>query len=135
MDADTFAEVVDRQLRICKDVLVDKAREYAPDADRLHNFRVAAAIQDVDMLEAVAGMMAKHTVSVYDMCSSAETFTIDQWNEKITDNINYLILLRAVVEELDNEKSEDAQVLLTPEEEFARALRNLLFPPKTRKAE
>jgi hypothetical protein len=133
MDSETFAEVVDNQLRICKDVLVDKAREYAPDEDRLHNFRVAAAIQNVDMLEAVAGMMAKHTVSVYDMCGSEKTFTTDQWNEKITDSINYLILLRAVVQELED--SPDVHVELTPEEDFARALRNVLFPPVSRKAQ
>ena len=100
MDGEKFAEIVDLQFRLCTDVLVDKAREYAPDADRLHNFRVAAALQDVDLLEACAGMMAKHTVSVYDMCGSTETFTIEQWSEKITDHINYLVILRAIVQEM-----------------------------------
>lgn len=103
MDGDRFAEIVELQTRLCKNVLVDKAREYAPDEDRLHNFRVAAALQDVDLLEACAGMMAKHTVSIYDMCGSTETFTIEQWSEKITDHINYLIILRAIVEELQEE--------------------------------
>lgn len=113
MDGEKFAEIVDLQFRLCTDVLVDKAREYAPDTDRLHNFRVAAALQDVDLLEACAGMMAKHTVSVYDMCGSTETFTIEQWSEKITDSINYLVILRAIVQEMKD--AEDAE----PQEEIS----------------
>ena len=75
-----------------------KAKEYATE-DRLHNFRVAAVIQRVSAKDALAGMMAKHTVSVYDMCGSEETFSQELWDEKITDSINYLLLLRALVQE------------------------------------
>jgi hypothetical protein len=58
------------------------------------------------MLEACAGMMAKHTVSIYDMCGSEEPFYAEQWDEKITDHINYLILLRAIVYEMAEEEPE-----------------------------
>lgn len=44
-------------------------------------------------------MMAKHTVSIYDMCNSGLKYPIELWNEKITDHINYLLLLRAIIEE------------------------------------
>jgi hypothetical protein len=44
-------------------------------------------------------MMAKHTVSIYDMCNSGKEYSIDMWNEKITDSINYLLLLRALIED------------------------------------
>ena len=44
-------------------------------------------------------MMAKHTVSVYDMCNIGDNYPLELWSEKITDSINYLILLRALVEE------------------------------------
>lgn len=52
-----------------------------------------------DPKEALAGMMAKHTISVYDMCRSGKDYPIELWNEKITDHINYLLLLKAIVEE------------------------------------
>lgn len=106
MDSERFAEIVDLQLNLCKDVLVDKAREYATE-DRLHNFKVAADLQGVDLLEACAGMMAKHTVSIYDMCGSEEEFSAAQWDEKITDHINYLIILRAIVFEMFDENALD----------------------------
>lgn len=46
-------------------------------------------------------MMSKHVVSLYDMCySTLLHFDMEQWDEKkITDCINYLILLKALVKE------------------------------------
>ena len=45
-------------------------------------------------------MMSKHVVSLYDMCySSLLQFDLEQWDEKITDCINYLILLKALIKE------------------------------------
>ena len=38
-------------------------------------------------------MMSKHTVSIYDMCWSGQDYGLKLWQEKITDAINYLLLL------------------------------------------
>lgn len=103
MKTERFNQIVNTQLNTCKSIMQSKAKEYATE-DRLHNFRVAAVLQRVSAKDALAGMMAKHTVSVYDMCGSEETFSQELWDEKITDSINYLLLLRALIqeEELDN---------------------------------
>lgn len=103
LKTERFNQIVNTQLNTCKSIMQSKAKEYATE-DRLHNFRVAAVIQRVSAKDALAGMMAKHTVSVYDMCGSEETFSQELWDEKITDSINYLLLLRALIqeEELDN---------------------------------
>lgn len=90
----TVGDQIDRSIN----TLITKAKEYATE-DRLHNFKVAAALQGCTPKQALAGMMAKHSVSVYDMCRSTELFAMGQWNEKITDHINYLLILRAMVEE------------------------------------
>lgn len=105
MDAEQFADVVHDQFKLCEDVLIDKAREYATE-DRLHNFRVAADLQGVPMQTALAGMMAKHTISIYDMCRSEQMPKSRAWSEKITDHINYLILLQAIVVEYENDQAE-----------------------------
>lgn len=98
MKTEQFNQVVEEQLKRCTDVLIVKAKEYATD-DRLHNFKIAASLQNCTPRQALVGMMAKHTVSIYDMCKSNNEYSIDQWNEKITDHLNYLLLLRAIVEE------------------------------------
>lgn len=96
MDTNTFDKIINEQLNRCTDVLLNKAKEYAT-SDRLHNFKVAASLQSCHIKQSLAGMMAKHTVSVYDMCMSDTDYSLTLWDEKITDHINYLLLLRAVV--------------------------------------
>lgn len=98
MNRETYEKIVETQLQKCEDVLLMKSREYATDDDMLHNFNVAAELKGETPQQALAGFMAKHTVSVYDMCQAPDgKFTMEKWDEKITDHINYLILLKAVV--------------------------------------
>lgn len=101
MKQEQFKKIIDEQVNRSLDILVVKAKEYATE-DRLHNFKVAAGVQGVTPVQALSGMMCKHTVSVYDMCRGGN-YSIDMWNEKITDSINYLLLLRALIEEGKNE--------------------------------
>jgi hypothetical protein len=99
MNATKFENIVYDQQKLCTDILFRKAGEYATEDDRLHNFKVAASLQSVPLTHACAGMMAKHTVSIFDMCYDGKTYSIEQWEEKITDHINYLLLLKAIVQE------------------------------------
>ena len=98
MTAERFDKLTQEQVWRSTHVLCGKAKEYATE-DRLHNFKVAAALEGITQEQALAGMMAKHTVSVYDMCRSGEKYPIALWEEKITDSINYLLLLNAMVRE------------------------------------
>lgn len=101
MNNQKFMEIVNEQLDYCKSLLNVKVAEYNADQqDRLDSFKKAAALQHVTPKQALAGMMCKHTVSIYDMCSAGE-YSSDKWTEKITDSINYLLLLKAMVNEDD----------------------------------
>ena len=94
---DVFEEQVER----CASVMKKKTREYTGDEeDRLCAFKAAAALLHTTPERALAGMMAKHIVSLYDMCyAKNEKFRKEQWEEKITDSLNYLFLLSAVIRE------------------------------------
>lgn len=101
MTDEKFAEAIERMDRLTKSVLCAKAKEYATD-DRLHNFKFAGSLQRITPEAALGGMMAKHTVCVYDMINgvdSGESYPIEVWEEKIGDSINYLYLLYALVVE------------------------------------
>ena len=76
-------------------------KEYPGDReDRRSAFKIAASLQDCTPQRALVGMMAKHIVSLYDMCYSKNTtFTKQLWDEKITDSLNYLFLLAAIIRE------------------------------------
>jgi hypothetical protein len=106
MDAKTFDELVAKRIGKCISILCQKAEGYAAPEDRLHNFKVAASLQGITPREAIRGMMAKHTVSVYDMCKSNTVYPDAVWDEKLTDSINYLLLLEAIIQDENSEKRE-----------------------------
>lgn len=99
MNSDEFGNILSYQIQRTVDILGSKADEYADDTERLHNFKVIAALQGVTLRQAVVNLMAKHTVSIFDSARSSEEFTKEYWDEKITDHINYLILLQAALAE------------------------------------
>ncbi len=71
MKTEQFNQIIETILEHCADTLINKAKEYATE-DRLHNFKVAAGLQNTTPVQALFGMMSKHTVSVYDMCQGGE---------------------------------------------------------------
>ena len=95
MKSEEFEEVINKRIEMCKTVLCNKA-------DRLHNFKVAGELQSCTPVKALGSMMAKHTVSVYDLIDDYEqgkAISKEMWTEKIGDSINYLLLLTAMLEE------------------------------------
>ena len=100
MTNEEFEKIIGTAISRCMDTLKVKQGEYATE-DRLHNFNVAARLLGCTPHTALAGMMAKHTVSVYDLIQRHEKdehIPIELWREKIGDHINYLLLLTAMVE-------------------------------------
>ena len=99
MTSGVFNQHLQHMQKVTVETLMNKAQEYATDGDRLHNFKVAADVQGISPTAALAGMMAKHTVSVYDMIGTGEVYPLELWEEKIKDSINYLFLLWAFLHE------------------------------------
>lgn len=103
MTSEEFDKVINDQLDYCKELLCQKSKEYNPTLNnRFHSFLNAAVLQGVSLKKALAGMMAKHTVSIYDMCNGG-SYSVEKWTEKITDHINYLLLLKALIIEQEEQ--------------------------------
>lgn len=88
-----FNALLDRRIEKIRAVLASKELEYSSGRDRLHNFKVAARIDEETPKEACWGMAKKHLVSVIDMIKGDTLCTQDMVDEKVGDLINYLILL------------------------------------------
>jgi len=102
MDQEQFKDIVNDMFEKCKQLLINKNVEYARGQDKLHNFKKAARFRNIPDEEALAGMMLKHTTSVYDYIddlSKDKHHNLESWDEKIVDHINYLLLLRGLLEE------------------------------------
>lgn len=100
MTTEEFNKIANTQIDACRSILGVKHEEYTLDnADRLDYFKRAAILEKASPKSALLGMLAKHLISISDMCASEKNYSKARWEEKITDSINYLILLRALVEE------------------------------------
>lgn len=86
-----------------KGVMCVKSAEYARGDDKLHNFKRAAWVSGKNPLVCLQGMKLKHDVSILDMLDDEEgtldKYTREKWEEKISDDINYLILMLALLYE------------------------------------
>jgi len=96
-----FNKLVSDRCEKIVSILSSKAEEYAR-GDRLSNFKRAAAALECTSERACIGMWMKHIVSVLDMVDDIERgrgWSMQKWEEKIGDAINYLILLEGLVRE------------------------------------
>lgn len=128
----TYKDSISEMLTHCAETLNAKRKEYAQGSD-FHNFEVTAKITGGTPEQALAGMMAKHTVSIYDMIRSGDQ-PIEKWQEKIGDHINYLLILWAMVRKKAEESVEES-VEEPVEEAIEEAKPEPVKKPAAKKAE
>ena len=104
-----FDTVIERRLELSKQILINKAKEYAKgDDNRMHNFDKASQITGECREKALFGFFLKHLISVMDiiddMNKNKNTYipSKELTDEKIGDAINYLLLLEASIEDKRN---------------------------------
>ena len=103
MNHKDFTDVVARRMQQCNNTLLLKNAEYSSDKDKLHNFKRAAEVLGCSPVDALMGMKVKHTVSIMDILAKINAGflpDIELWDEKLGDEINYLLLLDGMVREL-----------------------------------
>lgn len=99
MDVNEFERIFEEQVEKIRNMLITKAREYADDGDRMHNFKSAAAMNRETPEQALWGFVTKQIISVRDMVQSGKSYDNAQWDEKLGDILTYGFLLRGLVED------------------------------------
>lgn len=105
MNSQDFAKVFEARVDLCRRVMLAKNQDYGRGDDRLHNFRQIAETENCTMEQAAQGMLVKHWQSIRDMLGDLDRgnrHLMPAWEEKIGDALNYLFLLRAMLEERNN---------------------------------
>lgn len=107
MNSSQFNAILKRRLDLIQRVLDNKAVEYASDDDKFANMRLSAAITEVSLPKLCLSNFSKHLASVVRMVNGDPcSHTREQWDEKLGDAINYLILLEGIVAEMINAQTE-----------------------------
>lgn len=121
MTKEEFEQVFKEELQLVTKVLIKKRNEYTPEAstmDCLKNFKNGSSLMGSPEL-CLCSYMLKHLVSIFDMSKSPDNYELPIWTEKITDCINYLFLLKALIVERNNNgtlKETKAQLILEDSE-------------------
>ena len=103
MEIEDFDKFIDGVLEThIKGVMCKKGQEYSRGNDKLYNFKRAGEMRGVSPIEALRGMKLKHDVSIDDLLNDEEDgsyISQELWEEKLHDEINYLLLLWALLYE------------------------------------
>lgn len=110
MKTERFDELVKEIREASMDTLTKKNANYASSEDRLHNFKVGAAITGGTPAQAALGYMAKHLASLQDKVVRNDFRDREDLKEKIQDSINYLVFIWCCAnEEMEKYVSESVQ--------------------------
>ena len=90
MDSEKFNSLIAELDERSYSTLYAKNNTYAPDVDRLHNFKVGADIMGGTPAQACWGYLTKHLVALRDKVEHDDFVDREDFLEKCQDAINYI---------------------------------------------
>jgi len=101
MTENRFEQIVDETLNQIKEVLIIKGKEYRRNKDPFHNFNQGSIRSQQHPLKVLDGFLLKHEVSISDICDDIIYYDkkpkIEIVNEKLGDNLIYLVIKKAML--------------------------------------
>jgi len=108
MDREEFAKYKADILSKAEEVMAKKESEYHSTYDVLSNLRFIAEFRETSTPAAIMNLIAKPLVSISQMVTREFTnlleqprldYSLEAWDEKFVDSINYLLKLYAAIRE------------------------------------
>lgn len=90
---ETFEALVKEIRDASLETLIQRNGNYAPEADKIHNFRAGGAILGRTPAQVALGYMTKHLVSLIDKVERNDFSNRDDLLEKCQDIINYTAII------------------------------------------
>lgn len=94
-----FESLVNHRLEKCKEILGIKGVVYASKSNRLKNFYDGASFNECTPKQYAQMLVTKHLVAIKDHIVNNQSMSEDFIEEKITDVINYMLLIEAIEED------------------------------------
>lgn len=95
----TMLKAIYEQMDRCNDILKKKFEEYGNHEDPFWHFERSAMLLGGTRETALMHLFAKHLTCIVEMAEDPDSYAVSQWNEKLADAINYLLILSAMVDE------------------------------------
>ncbi len=107
MNQNQFDEVVLAITDECKQLLMDKGKDYSSVDDKLLNFKQAAQFTSCNKWQALEIYFFKHIQAISNWFKNGRKQLNEDIKHRIRDSINYLILLEAMI--VEEEQSHESQ--------------------------
>ena len=112
MTENRFEQIVDETLNHIRDTLLVKGKEYKRNNDPFHNFNQGAIKSQQHPLKVLDGFLLKHEVSISDICDDIIYYDkkpkIETINEKLGDNLIYLLIKKAMLIDIIEQNEDDS---------------------------
>ncbi len=89
---------IDRQIRHCENILADKFGDYGNHADPFWHFNRAAELLEQTPEQVLMALFSKHLTCIVEMAKDPGASVYLRWQEKLTDAINYLLILSSMIQ-------------------------------------
>lgn len=100
-----FNDCIDNRLNECKELLTVKSVEYRRNNNPYHNFNVGAKFTGESSEKVLYGFLLKHLISLQDIVNDVNEGKLPSKEiiaAKVSDIINYMLILEALIEERRN---------------------------------
>lgn len=100
-----FNECIDNRLEKCKELLLVKSVEYRRNNNPYHNFNVGSKFTGESSEKVLYGFLLKHLISLQDIVNDINVGKLPSKEiieAKVSDIINYMLILEALIEERRN---------------------------------
>ena len=101
MNSERFMQEVEEGHKRSVNLLLKKASEYSKEGrDRLEQFHILAAQKGRSPADELTSLAGKQWTSICQMSIDPVLYSMEQWDEKLTDLRNYTHLLDALIRDL-----------------------------------
>ena len=97
MKDNPMMSAIQNQMMTCEEILAKKFEDYGNHEDPYWHFNRAAELLEQTPEAVLMALFSKHLTCIVEMSKDPEASAYPRWREKITDAINYLLILSSMV--------------------------------------
>lgn len=111
MKDNPMMSAIQNQMMTCEEILAKKFEDYGNHKDPYWHFNRAADLLEQTPEQVLMALFSKHLTCIVEMAEEPPYYTRERWQEKLTDAINYLLILSSMVSARYNAPQDPGKII------------------------